>query len=752
MKNAYLLSVFFGMSVFAQNAWHPIGRDVIDQLSPEGELGLLEIYNDIPYVFTEHKLSAFLEGQWQQIGPQVSETITKDLVFDVNGIPIIATLTGNNNVSVMKLSGTWQTIGNLTFPDGAVSNITLAVSPSNEIYIGYSENTNAYDFLIKKFNGSDWVNVGNIAALDLSLVLKKLVFDSSGVLYFAGNAIYDMFRPTIKKLNGNNWENVGPAFAVSNDVLDFDVAPNGDMFLMLNASISAKLFKFDGQWTQLLQFPVNDYYPQMNAGNDSTLYIAYKTSEFIGVDKLVGLDRQTISAYQALYVGEYQYELDSNNNSVIIYNSTHGLNVISNTSGAFTQLGNEGICPDTFTTVIDFAIDHHHNSPYTVHVIDNIKIVIRKFDGTDWIQVGNFSEGVYPEKLFFDHFDRPYLLARKYVNGNLYRKVLRFSGSEWEEIISDQSDLIDIILGADDSVYLATYYNVKKFNGVDWNYLGESVSPYTIRKIYVGTDNIPRILVYTSINDGQNFSWQLKKLIDNSWQNEGESFITLFFDEDLNMKTLLDDSNIFYYLIRTSDLKIMRLNGNEYEMVGQPNLGGIAGLEYAKLSFDVDHSGTPYVSFFYPQNDPINGWQGNYLSAYKFDGSSWINIEDKAVDVSGYESFIRINNDNQPVIVYNKNGGFYGVYYGAEEEYPLGLKNTISSANINVYPNPVSEVLYLKIDQPIEKIDIYDMTGKLIMSQASNKKYIIVDVIASGMYFAKIKSDAGTTIVKFVKN
>jgi hypothetical protein len=57
---------------------------------------------------------------------------------------------------------------------------------------------------------------------------------------------------------------------------------------------------------------------------------------------------------------------------------------------------------------------------------------------------------------------------------------------------------------------------------------------------------------------------------------------------------------------------------------------------------------------------------------------------------------------------------------------------------ISVYPNPVSDILYLSTIDRIEKIEIYDLSGRLIKSILTSDNRINIETLVKGMYLLKV--------------
>jgi hypothetical protein len=83
------------------------------------------------------------------------------------------------------------------------------------------------------------------------------------------------------------------------------------------------------------------------------------------------------------------------------------------------------------------------------------------------------------------------------------------------------------------------------------------------------------------------------------------------------------------------------------------------------------------------------------------------------------------------------------------------INNILSKRNaIRIYPNPASAQIFIENDEHIEKIEIYDATGKLV----SNSRYnlgtpINIGNLHPGFYMVQATSyDGQTTVVKIIKN
>ena len=116
-----------------------------------------------------------------------------------------------------------------------------------------------------------------------------------------------------------------------------------------------------------------------------------------------------------------------------------------------------------------------------------------------------------------------------------------------------------------------------------------------------------------------------------------------------------------------------------------------------------------------------------------------------AEDPFTYE-ILNSEGDEMQLIITGENGnqGFY--------KNVLLTNNSFSEISFNLYPNPVSETLFITSkNNLIEKIAIYSINGKLVLSEKEKVNQLDVSSLSNGLYFVEITSENGTAIQKFIK-
>ena len=92
--------------------------------------------------------------------------------------------------------------------------------------------------------------------------------------------------------------------------------------------------------------------------------------------------------------------------------------------------------------------------------------------------------------------------------------------------------------------------------------------------------------------------------------------------------------------------------------------------------------------------------------------------------------------------------GGYSIYWSEciDKDYQGVDENIVD--NVVVYPNPAYDYIIVGAnnDSPVQRIDIYDVTGKIMFSSA--EKEINVSGLESGLYFVNVMTDKGVVIKK----
>jgi len=83
-----------------------------------------------------------------------------------------------------------------------------------------------------------------------------------------------------------------------------------------------------------------------------------------------------------------------------------------------------------------------------------------------------------------------------------------------------------------------------------------------------------------------------------------------------------------------------------------------------------------------------------------------------------------------------------------------GIAETLPNINAKVHPNPVISDLKIECEKNIDKLELYDSFGRIVISQENvlNNTSIDVSSLANGIYILKLRTAEGVGEYKVVKN
>jgi len=76
------------------------------------------------------------------------------------------------------------------------------------------------------------------------------------------------------------------------------------------------------------------------------------------------------------------------------------------------------------------------------------------------------------------------------------------------------------------------------------------------------------------------------------------------------------------------------------------------------------------------------------------------------------------------------------------------IDNIFDSDNINIFPNPVKDILFVQNADANSNVKIFDISGKIVYSNKISDGTVDMTSLSSGMYFLNIENNKGKTIVK----
>ena len=113
-------------------------------------------------------------------------------------------------------------------------------------------------------------------------------------------------------------------------------------------------------------------------------------------------------------------------------------------------------------------------------------------------------------------------------------------------------------------------------------------------------------------------------------------------------------------------------------------------------------------------------------------------------------------NDNVSTMAVNVTGGksqSFFTKYAKSACSQMSVEETAAQAGIQLYPNPVQDVLHIKSKELLVSYEIYGATGQFIKQGnfSSTQDRIVLSNLPTGIYYIKLKAPSATVIEKIVK-
>ena len=89
--------------------------------------------------------------------------------------------------------------------------------------------------------------------------------------------------------------------------------------------------------------------------------------------------------------------------------------------------------------------------------------------------------------------------------------------------------------------------------------------------------------------------------------------------------------------------------------------------------------------------------------------------------------------------------------FSSEIQNTLGLIPS-NQQKIRFYPNPVVDVLNFETNETIINFDVFDMTGKLLLSHSATENNINLNELNKGLYIVKVNTAQNVFVIKIIKN
>jgi hypothetical protein len=308
------------------------------------------------------------------------------------------------------------------------------------------------------------------------------------------------------------------------------------------------------------------------------------------------------------------------------------------------------------------------------------------------------------------------------------------------------------------------------FSYIDYNFLNLDAESFGLRStptfgdidndgdedMFLGRDD-GSIVFYENLSTGTGAIFAAPQLsypdnLGNPISSVSYAFPQLF---DLNNDGLLDlmlgNKNgviIYYENIGTANTPSFELKNS---MLGQVDVTGVTSPDgYATPHFFRVNGETKLFVGSYDGDliyyDSIDGNLGVSDTFYLV-AKGYVNI-----NVEAYSSFAveDIDNDgNLDLFVGQDLGGIFR--FEANPNSSAGI-STIETMDVSVYPNPFAKSLTYSSEETIEHITVYDLNGRLVISQSPNSTKTVIDtqLLEQGLYITRIELSGNKMVEKKV--
>ena len=135
-----------------------------------------------------------------------------------------------------------------------------------------------------------------------------------------------------------------------------------------------------------------------------------------------------------------------------------------------------------------------------------------------------------------------------------------------------------------------------------------------------------------------------------------------------------------------------------------------------------------------------------------------IDCNDDDDDGAGLYSKIELTDQTPGEILYITAYSYYSDPFGEFQiaAYDSSVSNISNNTidGLSLYPNPVKNTLFIKANNTVDAIHIYNMLGQVVLTKSSSFNNLKVDLstLSSGNYIVKIQSNNQTGTYKLIKN
>lgn len=418
-------------------------------------------------------------------------------------------------------------------------------------------------------------------------------------------------------------------------------------------------------------------------------------------------------------VGDLNLKINSNNVLYAVYmdNATFKLSVQKFDGTNWVLVGNENFTPaNASQPSLDF-IDNQPVVAFKDAAVSN-KLSVMKFDGTNWVYLGNpaISDAVANDIKLHVNASVPYVIFQDVLGSTAKATVMTFNGTNWTAVGTPrftqgntfENDLKFIAgqLYISFREYISQTNNkvsVMKYNGTGW--------------VYVGSAGI---------------SANIDSELSGSTVVSSRAFNSLSTDPDTGNPVIA----IYETNGASSYISVKQFNGTSWTPVGE-NIVGVSSYGGNIIIRNFNNKLTLGYS------NGLAGPNNLRASVKQFDGTAWINLGGSNVSGSDARYITMEATPEKLYLGYADNtldddGGatvkLYNITLG------LGLDDYPVTTPI-LYPNSTKGIVKIENIDSVSDYNVYDMTGRIVRTgNLTNASEIDLSAVSSGTYFIEFST------------
>ena len=204
----------------------------------------------------------------------------------------------------------------------------------------------------------------------------------------------------------------------------------------------------------------------------------------------------------------------------------------------------------------------------------------------------------------------------------------------------------------------------------------------------------------------------------------------------------------------TKKYTVLNFNGTE---TTSPSIDATTpGMMYFHMDIWTPNSSTFRVKLVDFKGDGYQGANGDTEAELSFtpNQGEWVSLDIPLSDFTN-AGMTAMTDINQLVISSDPAGEstvfIDNVYFATEASLAVKTKSNIITS---VYPNPSTSDWNFISEQPIDQVEIFDITGKKVISEKLGSKQFTISgsQLPSGVYFAKMNTNQSFKTIKLIKN